>query len=359
MFINPQSKQHSTKKDFYSVPGHEEYSISRNGEVIITATGKDVKVSKDGHGYPIIKWGLSLHRALALTFIPPLEGHDYEDLYVNHIDGIKQHSYLSNLEWVTPSGNSLHAYQTGLRNDNIPLLCKDYSTGEITEHYSLQDCARYIERNAGTLHDYMKSPNKHKRLISNRYAIIKPGEEWPIITDYTVFNDSGWQVDWVVFDRVGNRLIITSSLAAAARIMGLNDNMVGAAVRRGLMKNRFVYQFKDNKYLLSRKRDLETHLKPLLKANGLKTEDIRKEERASVSNNRHKVVRPPTPIRVTDLRTNEVKDYPSSEYFCEHVLYGTVKKNTFQCYIQRHNGIYKDRYKVEYLNKNHSCPTVE
>ena len=355
MFINPESKQHPTKKDFYSIPGHEEYSISRDGKVIITETGEEIKITKDRQGYPTIAWGLSVHRCLALTFIPLLEGYTYKDLYVNHIDGIKDHSYISNLEWVTPSGNSLHAYKTGLRDDNVPLLCKDYLTNKITEHYSLQDCARYIERNACAVHDYLKSPNKHKRLLSNRYSIIKPGEDWPIVTNLTSFNQSGFQVDWVLCDLKEKKTYITSSLTAAAEIMGIKPKTVNMAVSRALVKNIYVYAFENNRYLLSRKRDVDTHLKEAIRLNGIDSnlenvDDLREQQHNERANNRHKVVRPPVPIRVTNLYTNEVKEYPSSEYFCNNVL-GGVKKNTFQCALQRNGGIYKGTYRVEYLNK--------
>ena len=56
------------------------------------------------------------------------------------------------------------------------------------------------------------------------------------------------------------------------------------------------------------------------------------------------------PVLLIDSKTNEVKEYPSSEYFCNNVL-GGVKKNTFQCALQRNGGIYKGTYRVEYLNK--------
>ena len=36
--------------------------------------------------------------------------------YVNHIDGNKQNSNLENLEWSTPTENSIHAHKHGLAN---------------------------------------------------------------------------------------------------------------------------------------------------------------------------------------------------------------------------------------------------
>lgn len=53
---------------------------------------------------------VNVHRLLAITFLPnplnlPL---------VNHKDGCKDNPRLENLEWVTASQNTAHAYRTGL-----------------------------------------------------------------------------------------------------------------------------------------------------------------------------------------------------------------------------------------------------
>ena len=52
----------------------------------------------------------SIHRLVALAFIPnPLNL-----LEINHKDGIKENNHIDNLEWITSSENSKHAYKIGL-----------------------------------------------------------------------------------------------------------------------------------------------------------------------------------------------------------------------------------------------------
>jgi hypothetical protein len=57
---------------------------------------------------------LTVHRLVARTFIPNPENKEE----VNHIDGNKLNNCVDNLEWVTTSENMLHAYKTGIRENN-------------------------------------------------------------------------------------------------------------------------------------------------------------------------------------------------------------------------------------------------
>ena len=92
-----------------------------------------VDFSSDRHKIIVLTRGFetnsySIHRLIAETFIPNPEGLPI----VNHIDGIKCHNNVENLEWVNHQQNSEHALMMGLRKKGF----KDGkgNNGSVEEH---------------------------------------------------------------------------------------------------------------------------------------------------------------------------------------------------------------------------------
>ena len=122
----------SEEEIWKDIPEYEEiYQISSHGrlkslEREVKNRGKYMKPERifnkylNGLGYQIVKLykghkefkNIPLHRLVALAFIS--NPNNYPQ--VNHIDGKPSNNNVENLEWVTNSMNTKHAYDTGLKD---------------------------------------------------------------------------------------------------------------------------------------------------------------------------------------------------------------------------------------------------
>lgn len=91
--------------------------VSSDGKEVYLDSNKNkaLKLYKTGKGYYQVSHQQELfyvHHLVSGAFIPnPLD-----KPFINHIDGNKLNNDMSNLEWVTASENTLHAYENGLMN---------------------------------------------------------------------------------------------------------------------------------------------------------------------------------------------------------------------------------------------------
>lgn len=100
------------------VPGFgDKYQVSNTGAVRNSVTGKVLTPIRKYDGYLVVNLSdrkrvrqVMIHRLVAEAFIPNPESLGV----VNHIDGNKANPAVENLEWVTLSENSKHAYRIGL-----------------------------------------------------------------------------------------------------------------------------------------------------------------------------------------------------------------------------------------------------
>jgi hypothetical protein len=108
------------------------YEVSDTGLVRNIETKKILKNSYDRYGYAQVKMypdniTKRIHRFVATEFI----ANEKNLSFVNHIDGCKSNNNINNLEWVSASENTIHAYKNNLHSNNKKV--KNKQTGKIYE----------------------------------------------------------------------------------------------------------------------------------------------------------------------------------------------------------------------------------
>jgi hypothetical protein len=99
------------------------YQVSNKGRVRRVLCGKSTRygrimnpmVNSNGyHRVGLTKGGKSRQVYIHDLVLGAFFGAKPDGWYANHIDGVKTNNDLENLEYVSPSDNSLHAYRMGL-----------------------------------------------------------------------------------------------------------------------------------------------------------------------------------------------------------------------------------------------------
>lgn len=148
--------EHLEHKGYYYIQGYPQLFINKQSVMVnndgsikrLHKTKPGAKNSKGGYytGSLYLEGGIALrvsrHRAMLLAFEPI--PNDIEQLVANHIDGVPGNDDIDNLEWVTRSGNIVHAYNNNLRNDNKPIVIRNIRTNEVSEFISANEAARGI-----------------------------------------------------------------------------------------------------------------------------------------------------------------------------------------------------------------------
>ena len=199
------------------IKGFENYELYDTGDVFNTITGKQLKGSIRLNGYKEYRlsknnqhFGFYAHRLVAEHFIPNPNNLPV----VNHKDGNKLNNNIDNLEWVSYSENSLHAY-----SNNLISKCRkrEYYIDDLPDEYWIEipDFSNYL------LSNYARIQNKNTKLLLKPstvcgYQKIRLSKEGKVqdfilhILMYKVFNNQeipkGYKIDHIDGDKSNNHI---------------------------------------------------------------------------------------------------------------------------------------------------------
>lgn len=134
------------------------YLVCEDGYVINTETGDVLRGSvkktgyievclRDADGKPHY---FLLHRVIAMAFCEKAVGKNE----VNHKDGNKRNNSAGNLEWVTREENLKHAFENGLRADDVApkaVIATDIKTGETLTFKSIYSASKELGISGGDI----------------------------------------------------------------------------------------------------------------------------------------------------------------------------------------------------------------
>lgn len=212
---------------FFIIPYYSNYVISECGILIKKSNGEVIQASRGPLGYYTYRMtddsgstqNRLRHRIKCMAFKPyPF---DFEDLDINHIDGIPGNDDLSNLEWVSRSGNMDHAYRLGLRSDNKPVEVKDVLSNRVYIFGSCNEAGRFFDVVATTITNRCRT-NGYKDFNGLQFRYHKPGEPWPVTElkqDYEV--------------RLLDGTVVKCGAQEAARLSGVTRTSLHRLIREG------------------------------------------------------------------------------------------------------------------------------
>ncbi len=309
-------------KGFYTTPVFN-ILASKEGLLKDKFSGKEIVPVLNKHwGYlEIESIHLLVHRLMALTFLEVPD--NYEDLVVDHLDGNKRNNVASNLEWVTRTENLVRAFKNGLRTDNKHVYCKDLRSGEERCFYSLNECARFLLVNGSYVSEYL---NKKQIAPFKLYFVLRFADgEYPNIGPESIgLIRSGAPKEIAVEYVNENIFVLFGNYREASEYTGVYRTLISRYVNETPRKTRNNMRFWTKQELVE----------------GTPVKDMRGKQAYPVKIPK----RVPVPIKVTNLKKNEVTYHESTEAFAK--LHG-AKKNSIQKKMLAQNGRWK-HYKIEY-----------
>ena len=144
-------------EEWRTINDSPDYEVSDTGRVR-SSKGKAaryLKLTTDKYGYLHVVLSqndkgktYTIHRLVLAAFI----GQRPKGMEANHIDGDKCNNKLDNLEWITSSGNMIHAYRNGLKTPPYKAVQQLTLGGVLVRIYkSLLEASRQTGVNHGNI----------------------------------------------------------------------------------------------------------------------------------------------------------------------------------------------------------------
>lgn len=235
----------------------------------------------------------AIHRLVALNWCVNPDPDNFN--IVNHIDGDKTNNCANNLEWCDHAHNNEHAIANNLRTDAVGVKVKNLYNGHIRIFPSITRCAKHFGVHTDII---AKKLNGKAKPTFKVYVIAKENEEFPNYTlaqvrdmntgfktplAYKKIHDKEWIIEPHGTDRVA-KLINASSNSVLRVLNGTHESFNGYLIRK-----------------LTNKEYANCDL--------ARIETVSKRSFNNV----------PTPIIVTDKRSGEVREYPSTKAFADEL----------------------------------------
>ena len=224
-----------TLPGFFYYPDDDRLCVNRHGEVRNSKTGKTRK------GYVSESTGSRIffvtspdkksqthshHRIVARTFIGRPARHvsvPFEELEVNHVNGIRHDNAIENLEWVSRVENVHHAHLSGFHEPDRPVVAFNPKTEKVLWFHSLKACAEAFRIHRATLYKHLKKGLGGTKQKDGFFFKYDDDTQF-VIEDPHEAGSLGSGVEHLtvlVKDRVSKKTFIVSNLKQAAELTGI------------------------------------------------------------------------------------------------------------------------------------------
>ncbi len=175
-----------------------------------------------------------IHILVALFFV---QGRTKEKYFVNHIDENRLNCYYGNLEWVTPSENSLHSSYKRMK----PVDQFDSKTGEFIRRFpSVKSAEEYMGSASDSIGNICRM--KGNTLYGYIWRFANYGE----IPDKITINVKNTSIPVEQYDLKGNYITTHDSVLIAGKIIKGNEGAIRqCCLGRSKTSGGFIWKYKE------------------------------------------------------------------------------------------------------------------